>query len=158
MKKSSLFGLMVMIILFIVSPWAFAKDTMDAVYLPVGTLTLAVPRGVVPRRSAVAFPHSRHFDYTCKSCHHKWDGLSQVSGCTASGCHEQFAPNKGKKAKRASDPADKPHFRSAYHRKCIACHKRIKIERYKLEKSGIVLTKPLPRTGPIGCIECHPRN
>lgn len=158
MKKDFLSGLMVMITLFIVSPWAFAKDTMDAVYLPVGTLTLAAPRGMASQRSSVDFPHSRHFGYTCNSCHHKWDGLSQVSSCTASGCHEQVAPGKGEKAKRVPDPEDKPHFKAAYHQNCIACHKRIKIERHKLEKSGTVLTKPLPRTGPTGCIECHPRN
>ncbi len=158
MKKPSLPVLMVMVTLFLVSPWAFAKDTMDAVYLPVGTLTLSTPRGMVPQRSPVAFPHSRHFDYTCKSCHHTWDGLSQVSSCAASGCHDQVTANRGKKVKRAPDPANKPYFKAAYHQNCIACHKRLKLKRQKLEYSGTVLAKPLPRTGPTGCIECHHKN
>lgn len=158
MKMDSLSVFMLMVAFVFGSSWVFAKDTMDAVYLPVGTLTLSAPRGMVPQRSPVAFPHSRHFDYTCKSCHHTWDGLSQVSSCAASGCHDQAAPDKGKKTKSASDPSDTRFFRAAYHQNCITCHKRLKLKRQNLEKSGAVRTQPLPKTGPTGCIECHPKN
>ena len=155
MIKDSLSVFMLMVAFVFGSSWVFAKDTMDAVYLPVGTLTLSAPRGMVPQRSPVAFPHSRHFDYTCKSCHHTWDGLSQVSSCAASGCHDQAAPDKDEKAKGAAPGT--MDFRTAYHQNCIPCHKSLNLKRQKLEASGAVQTKPLPKTVPTGCIECHPK-
>ncbi len=137
--------------------WVSAKKVMDTVYLPVGTLTLSPPRGVVPSRSAVEFPHSLHFAYACKTCHHTWDSFTKVKSCSASGCHDQVAIPKNKEGKMASWPPEIRYFREAYHQNCMACHKRLETARRQLEKSGSVLKKPLPRTGPTGCIGCHPR-
>lgn len=135
----------------------YADETMDAVHLPVGTLTISAPRGVAPRRAPVAFPHSRHFDYACKTCHHHWDSHSQVSSCTASGCHDLISLKKGK-SDAPSNPDERMYFKTAYHKRCIQCHKSLKIKREALEKSRIALTQPLPRTGPTGCIGCHPKH
>lgn len=156
MKKVLLCVLMVT--LFSASSWVSAKKTMDVVNLPVGTLTVSAPRGVAPLRSSVTFPHSLHFGYACKMCHHTWNGLTPVKGCATSGCHDQVVRPKGKEGKVASSTPGIRYFREAYHQNCITCHKRLETERQQLEKSGRVLKKPLPRTGPTGCIGCHPRN
>ena len=136
-------------------PSAFAEDTMDALTLPVGTLTISAPRGVAAVRSPVAFPHSRHFDYTCKTCHHHWDGFSRVKSCTASGCHDRTVSKRDKSA--ASRTRDKRYYKTAYHMSCIACHKKLSREREALEKRSAVLEQPLPNTGPTGCVGCHPK-
>ena len=137
--------------------WVSAQKTMDTIYLPVGTLTVAAPRGEATQRSPVVFPHSLHFDYSCKTCHHTWDGFTAVKSCTTSGCHDQVATPENKKKQTASFAPDIRYFREAYHQNCITCHKRIEVKRRKLEKSGRVLQKSLPKTGPTGCIGCHPR-
>jgi len=158
MRKNFFFALIGMVSVLLTVPWVPAEDTMDALYLPVGTLTISPPRGVEPRRSPVAFPHSRHFDYNCKSCHHKWDGHSPVNNCTASGCHDLVSTSKDSKSKIASEIEDQRYFKTAYHQNCITCHKSLKLERHGLEKSNALLTQPLPKTGPTGCVECHPRD
>jgi hypothetical protein len=134
------------------------KATMDTIYLPVGRLVLAPPVGVTAKRSAVAFPHSRHFGYVCGTCHHKWDGYAPVRGCMAAGCHDQIAPQKKEGAKNSSADNDLRYYKYAYHQNCISCHRRLAIERQKLEQSKTVVTESLPKTGPTGCIECHPRD
>ena len=98
--------------------------TMDAIYVPVGRLVLAPPVGVTPKRSAVAFPHSRHFGYTCKTCHHKWDGNSQVQSCTASKCHDQ--PSSPVKHKKALDyePEAIRYYKYAFHHNVSAATER----------------------------------
>ena len=132
--------------------------TLDAIYLPVGRLVLAPPVGVAPRRSAVVFPHSQHFGYACRTCHHKWDGYTPVRGCMASGCHDRIAPQKKRAAGISSADHDVRYYKYAYHQICISCHRRLAIGRQELERSKAVLSEPLPNTGPTGCVECHPRN
>ncbi len=141
---------------------AIAEDkqaTMDAIYVPVGRLALAPPVGVIPKRSAVTFPHSRHFDYTCKTCHHKWDGQSAVQSCTTSDCHDQqTAPPMERGVRYLAHIDDSiSYFKLAYHRQCIGCHKEIKARNEKLAQSVFMLNIPPQKTGPIGCIDCHPR-
>jgi len=114
--------------------------------------SVAPPVGVSARRSAVAFPHSRHFNYRCKTCHHKWDGHTQVKSCSASNCHNGLsAPKKDSKA-----PFDR-YYKTAFHQSCIGCHKETKIQNQKLEASKTVLRDTLARTGPTGCVQCHPK-
>ena len=131
--------------------------TMDAIFVPVGRLALAPPVGVTPKRSAVAFPHSRHFGYTCKTCHHKWDGNSQVQSCTASKCHDQLS--LAVKYKKAMDNRAEAirYYKYAFHQQCISCHREIKIHNEKLERSRRKLKEPLQWPGPTGCVGCHPR-
>jgi hypothetical protein len=136
---------------------AETEVTMDAIYVPVGRIVLAPPVGVSPKRSAVAFAHSRHFDYTCKTCHHKWDGNSQVQSCTASKCHDQLSatvknqktPNEGLQAIR--------YYKYAFHQQCISCHREIKTHNKRLEQSRKKIKEPLQWPGPTGCVGCHPR-
>jgi hypothetical protein len=139
---------------------AFAAETevtMDAIYVPVGRIVLAPPVGVTPKRSAVAFPHSRHFGYTCKTCHHKWDGISQVQSCTASKCHDQISlPMKSKKA-MAHRPEAIRYYKYAFHQQCISCHREIKIHNKKLERSRKKIKEPLQWPGPTSCVGCHQR-
>ena len=131
--------------------------TMDAIFVPVGRLALAPPVGVTPKRSAVAFPHSRHFDYNCKTCHHKWDGNSQVQSCTASKCHDQLSlPVKSKKA-MDNIPEPIRYYKYAFHQQCIRCHREIKIHNEKLERSKKKIKEPLQWPGPTSCVGCHPR-
>jgi hypothetical protein len=134
-----------------------SEVTMDAIYVPVGRLVIAPPVGVTPKRSAVAFPHSRHFDYTCKTCHHKWNGHSPVQGCTASKCHDQLSSTV--KDKKALDygPVAIRYYKYAFHQQCIGCHREIKIHNEKLERSRRKLEESLQRSGPTGCVGCHPR-
>jgi len=155
MLKSSI-GIVALLTLFVAGITAAVatekKATMDAIWVPVGRIVVAPPVGVSPRRSAVAFPHSRHFNYRCKTCHHKWDGHTQIKSCSASNCHNGLsAPKKDSKA-----PFDR-YYKTAFHQSCIGCHKEIKIQNQKLEASKTVLRDTLPRTGPTGCVQCHPK-
>ena len=135
------------------------QATMDAIYVPVGRLALAPPVGFISKRSAVAFPHSRHFEYTCRICHHNWDGQSGVQSCTASECHDQLSAPPMKKGARYLDYIDDSigYFKFAFHRQCIGCHKEIKARNAKLARSVFMLNTPPQKTGPTGCIDCHPR-
>ena len=134
-----------------------SEVTMDAIFVPVGRLALAPPVGVTPKRSAVAFPHSQHFSYTCKTCHHKWDGNSRVQSCTASKCHDQLSlPVKSKKA-RADRLEAIRYYKYAFHQQCIGCHRDIKIHNEKLERSRKKIKKPMQWPGPTSCVGCHPR-
>ena len=139
---------------------AFAEETemtMDAIFVPVGRLALAPPVGVTPKRSAVSFPHSRHFGYTCKTCHHKWDGNSQVQSCTTSKCHDQLSlPVKSKKAMDYR-PETIRYYKYAFHQQCISCHREIKTRNEKLERSRKRIKETLQWPGPTGCVDCHPR-
>jgi hypothetical protein len=131
--------------------------TMDAIFVPVGRLALAPPVGATPKRSAVAFPHSQHFGYTCKTCHHKWDGNSQVQSCTASKCHDQLSfPVKSKKTRANSLKAIR-YYKYAFHQQCIGCHREIKIHNDKVERSRKEIKEPLQWPGPTSCVGCHPR-
>ena len=131
--------------------------TMDAIYVPVGRIALAPTVGVSPKRSAVAFPQSQHFSYTCKTCHHKWDGNSQVQSCTASKCHDQLSlPVKSKRA-GANRMETIRYYKYAFHQLCISCHRDIKIRNEKLERSRKKIREPLQRPGPTSCVGCHPR-
>ncbi len=148
-------------IIFIAGGMAtFAKEkevTMDAIFVPVGRLALAPPVGVTPKRSAVAFPHSQHFGYTCKTCHHKWDGNSQVQSCTASKCHDQLSSMGKSKRTRANKREAIRYYKYAFHQQCIGCHREIKNHNKKLERSRKKITQPLQWPGPTSCVGCHPR-
>jgi hypothetical protein len=139
---------------------AFADETevtMDAIFVPVGRLALAPPVGVTPKRSAVAFPHSQHFDYTCKTCHHKWDGNSQVQSCTASKCHDRLSLQEKSEKIMGSKLEEIRYYKYAFHQQCISCHREIKIRNRKLEQSRKKIKEPLQWPGPTSCVGCHPR-
>ena len=119
--------------------------------IPLGGLVLEAPEGVEAKRAAVEFPHSQHFDISCKTCHHKWDGGGELLSCGTTGCHDLTeSPKKGE-----NDPKSR-YYKNAFHKSCIGCHKSIQAKNKKLEMLKMPLDEELPRTGPTGCNKCHP--
>ncbi|MCJ2163267.1 MULTISPECIES: cytochrome c3 family protein [unclassified Pseudodesulfovibrio] len=102
-----------------------------------GELKLGPPDGIAATKTHVTFSHAKHdaAKVECVTCHHTWDGTSDIKQCSTSGCHDQ----PGKKDARA--------FYTAFHSKktensCLGCHKIVK-------KNG----KPVP----VSCGSCHPK-
>jgi hypothetical protein len=146
-------------VLFIGGLTSFADNpevTMDAIFVPVGRLVIAPPVGVTPKRSAVAFPHSQHFGYTCKTCHHKWDGHTPVQGCTASKCHDLTSFSVKSSKAMVDRPEAIRYYKYAYHQQCIGCHREIQTRNEKLARSLKRIDTPMQSTGPTGCSDCHP--
>ena len=116
---------------------SFAQDTPKSLEFPTGTMTLSAPENAerAPTLSPVLFPHSLHFSYSCKDCHHDWDGAGSVKSCGTSGCHEKlWAPKPG------TMPLDARRVKSlagAFHQVCRDCHRQ-------------------EEAGPVACEECHP--
>lgn len=124
--------------------------------LPLGEITISAPEDVEAKRSAVTFPHSVHFDYACNRCHHMWEYDAEVQSCSTEGCHDaSISPQKA--AADGEEIEAYQYYKSAYHSMCIGCHKEIKANNAKLERSMGKLPEQLPATGPTGCIECHPK-
>ena len=133
------------------------EERLEVMCVPMGVIVLQPEQTVEQKKSPVQFPHSKHFIYECKACHHKWDGTTQISNCTTSGCHDVFkAPKKPTKYLDYTDTGIK-YFKYAFHQKCIGCHKAIKAKRKRIEMSYRTLNEKLPKTAPTGCIECHPK-
>ena len=98
-------------------------------------MKLGPPEGMKAKKTLVDFSHVKHdaAKVECVTCHHAWDGKSEVKSCATPACHDQ----SGKKGKNA--------FYTAFHSKksetsCLGCHKIVK-------KSG----KPVP----VACKACH---
>ena len=133
--------------------WVTAGEGEDTLCIPMGVITLEAPADVDAQRSAVDFPHSAHFDFNCKACHHTWDGESAVLSCATADCHDLTAvPEEGFKSGEAVR-----YYKTAFHGLCISCHKEIKVRNKNLEKSLASLKEGLQRTGPTGCNGCHPK-
>ena len=66
---------------------------------------VAVLRG---SRLAVTFPHEKHGEQTCLSCHHKVTGMAETIPCVT--CH------------RLPDPAIKLSAEPRFHTFCRDCH------------------------------------
>jgi len=133
------------------------EEKLEPMCVPMGVIVLQ-PEGMVERkRSPVEFHHSKHFIYECRACHHKWDGKTQITSCTTSGCHDLLeSPKKPTKYLAYTDTGIK-YFKYAFHQNCVGCHKAIKAKRKEMEMSYQMLNAKLPNTGPTGCIECHPK-
>lgn len=129
----------------------------DEMCVPMGNILLEPPESVEAKKSSVDFPHTRHFSFDCRTCHHQWEGDSQIQTCTVSGCHDlEQSPIKAGKEKIDKTVAFR-YYKIAFHKLCISCHKKMKIENKKKEMSLSILTTQLPNTGPTGCIKCHPK-
>lgn len=101
-------------------------------------LRLTPPETMRAKKTPVDFSHNTHdaADIACATCHHNWDGESEVQSCAASGCHDQ----PGKRGVNS--------FYAAFHNKkteasCLGCHKSLK-------KQG-------NKDVPTSCKSCHPR-
>lgn len=136
-------------------PGLTGAETKEPMCIPMGNILLEAPESVESKRSAVNFPHALHFDYACKKCHHTWSGTETIVGCKTSGCHDlEVSPKPGNKADAGSEIK---YYKSAYHGQCIGCHKSINEKNKKSELSGKVLKAKLMKTGPTGCVACHPK-
>ncbi len=101
-------------------------------------LKLEAPDGIKATKTPVDFPHGKHdaLGLECTTCHHTWDGASDVKGCATAGCHDQ----PGKRGENT--------YYTAFHgrktdRSCLGCHKTKK-------KAGNDVV-------PISCKDCHPK-
>ena len=154
-------GVTVGVVCFVMALVATAQDAKvkeGFLSVPIGTIDLKPPKAVDATKNPVEFPHSRHFIYNCKECHHAWNLDAQLQTCTTSECHDLVkAP---KKESSAAAIAGINYFKKAYHQKCIGCHQEIKRQNSSKEKSLRVSDKQLTlqKTGPTGCIECHPKD
>lgn len=99
-------------------------------------MVLAVPEGAKSTQPPVKFSHMGHSNakVDCVTCHHKWDGKSEVQGCSAAGCHDDFKAKRGEKSYYAAF-----HDRKA-DTSCLGCHQAKKSEGVK---------------APTGCKDCH---
>jgi len=123
--------------------------------VPMRTLTIKPPESVEKPKPSVEFPHTVHFDFNCQYCHHKWDKETPIAGCTTSGCHDiTEAPSRAERIQNEDNVADR-YYKTAFHKRCITCHKDMKAQNKKMELSGRMLTENLPSTGPTGCKDCH---
>jgi hypothetical protein len=123
--------------------------------IPMGVIALKPPEGAQAQRAEVKFPHARHFDVTCVTCHHTWGFTEPIVGCTTSGCHDVTEPPKRKAGEPADAASSMAYYKNAYHKLCINCHKQIKVKNLELQKAMAGLNKKLPATGPVSCSECH---
>jgi hypothetical protein len=135
----------------------YGQDDAEDMCVPMGVITLSPPEGVTPTKSAVEFPHARHFASDCRKCHHTWEGQENIQGCMTSGCHDQKSAPKTTEGYLSYSDVSIKYFKYAYHKSCIACHKEIRAKNLAMAKSYQVLNEPLPSSGPSGCIECHPK-
>jgi hypothetical protein len=133
------------------------SEDLDELCIPMQILVLEPLSGAEQHRSSVQFPHATHFDYACKRCHHDWNGKTEVQNCTTSGCHDQVKTPKFDATKEASETMAIKYYKKAFHELCIGCHKDIKQKNKELEFSQKTLTVALAKTGPTGCIQCHPK-
>jgi hypothetical protein len=129
------------------------ETATDFLEVPLGMLTLTAPEGREAKRPPVEFPHGEHFNYSCQTCHHEWDGESPVQNCTVSGCHDQLEADE--KTRNINDERNSLYFLAAYHKACIECHRDLRNQRKKFEKLGITDESILPAYGPLVCNECH---
>ncbi len=125
--------------------------------VPMGKITLKAPDGVQSKRSAVEFPHAQHFDIACITCHHTWGRTEPIAGCMTSGCHDLAEVAKPKPGQPRDEGTDITYFKAAYHKLCINCHKETKVKNLALQKALTASGKPLPKSGPTSCSECHPK-
>lgn len=159
MGMAAVVGLVVLMVaggLLITSGSSVLASEDDTMVVPMGDITLEPPEGVDAKKTPVDFPHSTHFNFNCKSCHHTWEPPEKIISCTTSGCHD-VSKLPEKKEKMADADLSVKYYRTAFHNLCIGCHKTIKTKDWKMEMSGRIIEGKLARTGPTGCIQCHPR-
>jgi Class III cytochrome C family len=134
------------------------QETETEMVVPMAIIEIVPPDSVEPVRTPVEFPHSRHFaSVDCRTCHHKWNGTDIIAGCTTTDCHDvTVSPTKSGNNKLNPDLMIK-YYKTAYHKKCIGCHKEIKAQNKQLEASFKELKDKLPPSGPTSCIQCHPK-
>ncbi len=159
MHKISFCVLSIIIGLILGTAAVVSGQAEDEICVPLGPIILEPLESVEAKRTPTEFPHSRHMVVVdCKTCHHMWIGDEQIQTCTTSGCHDvDVSPTISKKSNVAPDQAIL-YYKTAFHQMCIGCHKEMKMVNEELEMSYKRLDEELPRTGPTGCIQCHPKD
>ncbi len=157
--RIGILGLLVLLLLggtLVVAGQNSAK-TGNTICIPVGTVIIKAPEGVKMKRTEVAFPHSAHFNYKCQECHHKWDGTAQIPSCAASNCHDLVQSPAKTDNQTTESNLDIRYYKTAFHQSCIGCHKEIKLKNIAMSTSNGIIKKDLQKTGPTGCVKCHPK-
>lgn len=154
MRKFQFIGAVLIISILGFSWIVSGKEPVDDICIPMGSLLLEPPESVTPIRPPVEFPHSRHFDFSCKTCHHMWDHESPVYGCMTSGCHDVI---EAPKTPASGKEMDILYYRNAYHESCLGCHKEIHIQNRKEEQKLRATDKNtvIRKSGPLSCSGCH---
>lgn len=154
MKRNLFFIFCVIIIFTTKSSFLRAEDSSENIQVPVGTMVIKAPAHFQTKKTPVRFSHSTHLKFSCIACHHEWDRLSPIQGCTSSGCHERLKP---------SPPSGKPSQKKkiisltgAYHKACRGCHRKQKKQAIKIAKTSSGRKSNLQTYGPITCEGCHP--
>lgn len=133
------------------------SEDLEELCIPLQTLVIEPLSGAEQQRASVEFPHGTHFNYACQRCHHTWNGREEIKNCTTSGCHDQLATPKQSDSDMSPEALALTYYKKAYHQLCIGCHKQIKQQNKQIELSKKPITTALAKTGPTGCIECHPK-
>ena len=162
MLKKGIFLLFLMLLIVLGSSMLIAEEeTKGEMCVPMGIIELKPPESVEAKRSPVDFPHSEHFvHYDCKTCHHKWEGDSEIKSCTTSGCHDLDVSPKQSPGKKIDVNYAVRYYKKAYHAQCIGCHKQIHINNQEMENSitaGLMKKPEIVIPGPTSCIKCHPK-
>jgi nitrate/TMAO reductase-like tetraheme cytochrome c subunit len=74
------------------------------------------------------------------------------------GCHDLKTLPRKEDSNKVDKALAYRYYKNAYHGQCIGCHKSMKMEIEKAAKTFASMGRPAPETGPIGCIECHPKD
>ena len=134
-----------------------AEESRESLCIPMDTIVIEPPDQIEPKRTAVGFPHAIHFNYTCNTCHHKWDRKTPVLSCMAAGCHDAAINPKILEGQGLDPDVAIRYYKAAYHSACIGCHKKIKQQNKEIENAYRSFKTPIQRSGPTGCAECHPK-
>jgi hypothetical protein len=131
-------------------PHSQIENSDTALSIPLGVINIEAPEGVEATRGSVGFPHGLHFQFACKSCHHDWDGESEVEACSS--CHSETEPSGTRNIK---DEANQMYYLAAYHNACVSCHRDTDKKRKAAMAQGNIDKADLPKAAPVNCKGCH---
>ena len=157
MRKFRIIGALLIIFILGFSWIVSGKEAVDDICIPMGSFLLEPPESVTAKRPPVDFPHSRHFDFSCKTCHHTWNYQGPIDTCMTSGCHDLAEAPKKMAAGAADKNTEILYFKNAFHQSCLSCHKSIKTQNIEEEKRLRPTDKDtmIKKAGPLSCKGCH---
>lgn len=131
-------------------PHSQVENSDAALSIPLGIINIKPPEGVVATRGSVGFPHGLHLQFACKSCHHDWDGESEVEACSS--CHSETEPSG---TRNIRDEANQMYYLAAYHNACVTCHRDTDKKRRAAMAQGNMDKTDFPKAAPVNCKGCH---
>ncbi|MDP2647020.1 MAG: cytochrome c3 family protein [Desulfobacterales bacterium] len=126
--------------------------------IPTEKRLIEPPKEVKKQRAVVGFFHSKHYTLTCIKCHHEWKGDAAIPKCSASKCHDLAKPPKKAEILASKTILEISYYKKAFHDLCIGCHQDMKRKNIEMEKSYLTLKPKIEKTGPTGCVLCHPKD